>query len=195
MDASQFDHLSRAIAASGTRRALTRVLATLPLVGTLGLLVEGAEGKRQQKKRRQGPDARSGSSRSARRCPGRKRRRASPGLPERPTDSGAQEQEEKTAQAGCNRRPVSTDHLHGRSSCHDLLRRVRSVVNDCGTAVDCGTCARDRCATRCLVCAGRTLNLRSDAGASCRSPGQVGEVSEDWVGRHLPTGDLTLRCQ
>lgn len=45
MDSTEFDHPIRAVAAATTRRTLTRMLATMPVIGASGVLVEWVGGE------------------------------------------------------------------------------------------------------------------------------------------------------
>jgi len=155
MDAAHFDRLTTTFATRGTRRALTRLLLSVPLLGGLDALLGAA------------PDIAAidddhGSSH-------RRRRRKTRHTHRRHTHRHTTHRHNhKTTPTRPN--PVGCTPESVAQTCAGKCARV---ANTCGTIIDCGPCACGTCAA-CTSCNPNTGTC--DAAfeeQACGSPGQV----------------------
>ena len=147
MDPLRFDALARSLSAAGTRRRLVRLLTALPLAGPLAaVLGEARTAKERRPQRKQAHHDKSAyrerslAAQKKGKKKGKKKRKKQNPTPTCQPDSQA------TTCAG----------------------KCATVLNNCGTAVDCGSCACGRCQI-CQFC-------NADTGQCVPNESVVGQV-------------------
>src|SRR4051812_6966081 len=185
MDAKQFDALSRSLATVGTRRRLARLLAALPLVGTLTVVLAaepaGASRQRQHRHHRAGPHQPHHAGQHQ-----QHRDRHHEGVHEQKKKRKKHKKHQPASPSPLS--PLSPSPAAGctpESDAKTCAGRCGTIPNNCGQPVDCGSCA---CAAACPVCqtcnsnTGRCETNPAFLGLVCAAPGQVCQ------------GDGTCRC-
>jgi hypothetical protein len=132
MESDRLDTFARSVAALGTRRGLLRLLAVLPIVGTLlTLLGQGSRGKNRRKRTKdRHHDHQKRRGKQKRR--GRKHKEAARDRKHNRKDNARQRPDPAPPPASpCVAEPVA-------QTCAGTCAQV---PNNCGTPVDCGSCA------------------------------------------------------
>jgi hypothetical protein len=175
MDASRFDRLAKALSSIGTRRGILHLLGALPLALTLASRLGAA------------PDATAedddhGSS-------GRRHRRKATHRHQTGNNKEHRKgkRKGKGKDTGKRRKRCMPDPL-----AHTCAGRCATVLNNCGTQVDCGSCA---CTPRCDECA--TCNDRTGLCEPRPTTDACGPASTCVGGVETPRGtcDGAGNCQ
>ena len=157
MDPRHFDTLAKSLATTSTRRALLRLLAALPLAGTLVLL--GGHAPTQAD--------RSGAMVGGHRHRRRAHHRHHPGRHQAPHHPHHHHPHHHSSQ-GC--RP--------ESRARTCAGTCGTVTNNCQKSIDCGSCACDPPCAACLRCDAATGGCLVDAAQQDQGCGQEGQVCQ-----------------
>ena len=153
MDASQFDRLSKFVAATGGRRRLVRLLAVVPLAGVNHLLTEDSAAKRKRRNMRQRDRDR--QHQRGRKVHDEKRKRKAQLCLDGESILASKKKKKKLLKQGATvgecplppAPPAPPAPPSPPAACTPESRAVTcgdrcgSATNNCGTAVDCGGCA------------------------------------------------------
>jgi hypothetical protein len=159
VDRAAFDRFTTSLAAAGTRRALLRLLSVLPLGGALAAALAAGPTAADP------GDPEQGSSRRRHRRKTRNARQSGDDKHNRKGQRKGQGKSKKGQTSAC--RPESTART--------CAGKCATVVNNCGTRVDCGPCACGSC-PECWTCdtkTGKCIPNDAVVGQDCGSAGQV----------------------
>jgi hypothetical protein len=180
VDPVRFDSLVKSLSTSGTRRGLVQRLAALPLGMSLAALLGAAPGVAAKKKKTQQQDDDHGSSSR------RHRRKA-----EHRHQTGNNKENRKGERKGKTK-------VQGRKRCkpqslaQTCAGKCATVIDNCGTPVECGSCV---CTPSCPEC--QTCNERTGACVPAFADDACGDPPTCVGGLATPSGtcDRAGSCQ
>ena len=168
MHASRFDTLVKTFSTPGTRRALLRLVAALPLAGALDTLLkeESEAGRRKRRKARHDPGDDKDNRKGQRKKKGRRKKKGQHRQPA----------------------PAPAPSCVSESRAQTCAGRCGQATNKCGQQVGCGPCACNPTCPICQVCDERTGSCIPDPEAggdpcatchTCDGDGQCAAVTDD----------------
>jgi hypothetical protein len=171
VDADRFDDLLRSLATSGSRRGLVRLLAMLPLAGALALLPEESEARRRQNRKghhRTRHDQRQSRDEGKAKDKGKGKGKGK--------DKGKNKDKRKGEGSTRATAPGAAPGCAAESAAQTCAGRCGTVVNHCGSPVDCGSCACSSACPACQTCNATTGRCETNPvflSQACGFPGQI----------------------
>lgn len=189
MDDARFDHFARTIAGLTSRRGLLGVAAALPVVGSGGLLVADTAAKRRQRRREDRDDVQDEKK--------KKKKKVTLCLNEQ-TIRVPKKKKKKFLNQGAT--PGECPICVPESKATTCNGKCGSQVNNCGQAVDCGSCDCNPVCAECFVCEGtpgtcvpETLGTACGQGPRCVDGQERAQDTCDGSGTCFEDGGQSCR--